>query len=83
MTTEQEELDRKFRQIPPLDHLIAWAPGDFPPLERLERLHELVDVATELIREDAVEARKQGATWAEVGRALGIKRQTAHQRFRA
>jgi Homeodomain-like domain-containing protein len=27
--------------------------------------------------------RREGATWAEIAAALGVTRQTAHQRFRA
>jgi hypothetical protein len=35
-----------------------------------------------LARRDVHRARLYGASWADVGRAFGITRQSAHQRFR-
>lgn len=56
-------------------------------LERIEALHKarLALLAAQRARADAAtyvdRARELGATWAEVGAALGVTRQTAHERF--
>ncbi len=44
-----------------------------------ERLRALVD---RRITDTVVASRREGATWTEVASALGVTRQTAHERFR-
>ena len=45
---------------------------------------QLAEAADWLARVEVMEAREHdGASWADVGRALGINRQAAHERFRA
>lgn len=45
-------------------------------LERLRHARDTLDTATNLMIDAA---RAEGATWAEIGRALGITRQAARQ----
>lgn len=50
----------------------------------LEKARSLKDVerdAGAAVREAVEEARKAGATWEQVGEALGITRQAAHERY--
>lgn len=48
-------------------------------LAGLEYLRRLVDGR---IEEAVAAGRRQGATWAEIGAALRVSRQTAHERYR-
>lgn len=66
-------------------------PGSDEYLERLSEPHRLLKFASQLLLEaEGLEqkatglierARDAGATWAEIGDALGIRPQAAHQRF--
>lgn len=40
-----------------------------------------LDAAESRMRHSVARAREEGATWAEVGEALGVTRQAAQQRF--
>jgi len=53
-------------------------------LERAAALLRIAEQADHLARE-AVSAARQldGASWADVGEALGVSRQTAHERYRS
>jgi hypothetical protein len=54
--------------------------GDKP----LQALRELSRARTELeslMREQVAEARRQGATWEEIGESLGISRQSAWELY--
>ncbi|GLW09844.1 hypothetical protein Misp01_49730 [Microtetraspora sp. NBRC 13810] len=57
----------------------------FPQQGRHERLTgpvgALVERATRLLESAVICERAQGATWAEIGHALGSSRQAAHERF--
>lgn len=62
-----------------IDTLSTTRRGPQRPLEHLERLRharESLDAATSLMVDAA---RTEGASWAQVGRALGITRQAARQ----
>jgi hypothetical protein len=48
-------------------------------LAGLERLRVLID---RQIEETVAVGRRGGASWAEIAKALGVTRQTAHQRYR-
>jgi hypothetical protein len=53
-------------------------------LEKTGRLPELADAAaaaSEALREGVRAARGQSATWEEIGRALGVTKQAAWERF--
>ena len=50
-------------------------------LARIEERAEDLRAAEAPLAEAVAEARDQGATWAEVGRVLGVSRQAAQQRF--
>jgi hypothetical protein len=52
-------------------------------LAALVDTHRAYEDAKADLRDAVQDARAAGATWAEVGRALGVKRQTAHERFRS
>jgi hypothetical protein len=49
---------------------------------RLEAANRLRHAADSLVTELVVEARIAGATWADVGEALGVSTQAAHQKYR-
>lgn len=44
---------------------------------------QLADAADRVARVEVMEARADGATWADVGDAFGVTTQTAHERFRS
>ncbi|MGO1563143.1 MAG: hypothetical protein ACTHW7_15110 [Actinomycetaceae bacterium] len=52
--------------------------GIGPTLNGLAVVSMMVD---ELIRSEVTEAREAGASWTEIGEALGISKQAAQQRF--
>jgi hypothetical protein len=49
--------------------------------EIVERAAQLVDDARSVLERAVVYEREQGASWQTIGAALGISRQTAHERF--
>ena len=51
------------------------------PVRALAAISELRGIAAERERQ-AVRAALEHHTWAEIGRALGVSRQAAHQRYR-
>ena len=65
--------------------LIAELAG--PNADRLTRAAvalELAEIADRVARVEITRSREgDGASWADVGEALGIARQSAHERFRA
>lgn len=61
-----------------LERLLAPHPD---PLVRLVVADELARELRVLERELAVEAHDAGRTWDEIGRALGVSRAAAHERF--
>lgn len=50
-------------------------------LARLEEAHSAALRAQEAVREAVVSARGAGATWAQIGVATGVTRQSAHERW--
>ena len=58
-----------------------------PRASRLERAAVLLRIAADadrLARREVTAARElDGASWADVGEALGVSRQTAHERYRS
>jgi hypothetical protein len=75
--------DRPSRFIGP--HLIALVGAgtgrSSDPLAAVEAAAALRDVADSAIVAHVAEARPRGASWAEIGGALGMTRQSAHERF--
>lgn len=52
-------------------------------LDRALAALRLSEAAERLARAEVIAARElDGASWADVGKALGVSRQTAHERFR-
>jgi DNA-directed RNA polymerase specialized sigma24 family protein len=51
------------------------------PLTRLEHIHRLRARLAEEEDEAALTARREGATWAQIGDALGLTRQAVHSRW--
>ncbi len=49
---------------------------------RLEAANRLRHATESLVTELVASARAEGATWAEVGEALGVSTQAAHQKYR-
>lgn len=63
-----------------------WALADNPdgsPLERLADLDELRRDLEQRTTQAVLSALAGGATWAEVGAAVGVSKQTAHNRWSA
>lgn len=52
------------------------------PLDRAAAALAVSRAARRLADEHVAEARRQGQTWAAIGAALGVSRQTAFERFR-
>jgi hypothetical protein len=75
--------DRPSRGIRP--HLIALIGAgtgrSSDPLAAVEAAAALRDLADSAIVAHVAEARRRGASWAEIGGALGMARQSAHDRF--
>jgi len=51
-------------------------------IERLRIVSWIISNADDLIRRDVASARYAGESWATIGGALGMSRQSAHERFR-
>jgi|SRR5215207_6318849 len=49
--------------------------------EIVERAVQLVDRTRDVLERAVVYEREQGASWQDIGAALGVSRQTAHERF--
>lgn len=62
-----------------VDALDATRRGPQQPVAHLERLRHARDTLDEATNLMVAAARAEGATWAEIGRALGITRQAARQ----
>jgi hypothetical protein len=50
-------------------------------LERLPRMTRVADQVESSVRDWVHELRRRGTTWARIGQALGISRQSAWERF--
>ena len=63
--------------------LVGTEAGLAAHLERAIAALRLSEAAERLARAEVIAARElDGASWADVGKALGVSRQTAHERFR-
>jgi uncharacterized NAD(P)/FAD-binding protein YdhS len=51
------------------------------PLEDLRVACGASGAVEKLIRQTVADARRQGCTWAEIGEALGMSKQSAWERF--
>lgn len=61
---------------------LAPAPSRVPPaLAQLAAYRRAAEAQRARLAQLVAEARGQGATWAEIGRALGVSGQAAHKRF--
>ncbi|HET9167960.1 MAG TPA: ClpX C4-type zinc finger protein [Actinospica sp.] len=62
--------------------LPEWAElSDADMLERLPRMTRVADQVEASVRDWVHELRRRGTTWARIGQALGISRQSAWERF--
>jgi hypothetical protein len=76
--------DNARRELDAIAQLLrAIGGGDPAPLDRLRMSRQLRDRSGRLERELVVAARTNGATWQQIGDALGVPRQTAHRRHHA
>ena len=65
------------REIVPVDRAVMRSPA----LDRVEVVARDLSRVERMLREAVDAARTDGATWAEIGDALGVTRQAAHERF--
>jgi hypothetical protein len=73
-------------RLPDLEQLVAWV--DQPDREPLQLLTDAVifsgrlgEIADDLIDHFVQRARRSGASWAEIGQAIGVSKQAAQKRF--
>jgi hypothetical protein len=73
-------------RVPDLEQLVAWV--DRPNRDALELLTDAVilsgrlgEVADDLVDHFVQKARHGGASWAEIGQAIGVSKQAAQKRF--
>jgi hypothetical protein len=59
----------------------ALLPMGEDPIVRLVAADRMAQQLRVLVRELANEAHDAGCSWEEIGRALGVSRATAHERF--
>lgn len=52
-------------------------------LDRVQLLRMIRDTAESALPQAVAQARDDGASWEQLGRALGVTRQSAHERFSA
>jgi len=62
-------------------HVSTYADGHLRPGELLEEATRLVAGAEATLRMAVVAERLRGTSWAEIGEALGVTRQSAHERY--
>jgi hypothetical protein len=72
---------RRIRRLIQQSHDRAHDP-EATPVERLAHLHDLAKHLVDYNIELAKQARRDGATWAEIGAALEITPQAAQKRYR-
>ena len=70
------------RAVVELVSSLVAAGSDRSHLERARIAARIADEAERISRTEVMAAREEGATWAEVGKAFGVTRQGAHERFR-
>ena len=51
------------------------------PLGRVQLLRMIRETAESALTQAVAEAREQGESWDALGRALGVSRQAAHERY--
>jgi hypothetical protein len=74
------------KELPELESLVAWIDRqDGDPLDLLTDAvilsGRLGDLADDLVDHFVQRARKSGASWAEIGQAIGVSKQAAQKRF--
>src|SRR4051794_34212101 len=62
-------------------HVATYADGQLRPGELLEGAARLVAGAEQALRMAVVAERLRGTSWAQIGEALGVTRQSAHERY--
>lgn len=74
------ELRRAVRRLAPARRMVSTSVS--PHLTAAAAALALADAADWLARAEVMAAREDGATWEQVGEALGISKQGAFERFR-
>jgi hypothetical protein len=69
--------DKSVRTPPKLDHVGLAA------LEQARYMVEVIQLAENEMAKAVATARAAGASWTQIGDALGMSRQAAHERFRS
>ncbi len=73
--------DEARRAVEQLDEVLRSAIAEDRPIDALATIRATGDVLAPRSREAAAAATEAGSSWADVGQALGISRQAAHQRL--
>ena len=50
-------------------------------LAGLSRVHKMAREMDDIVRRTVAEVKSDGATWEQIGEALGVSKQAAHHRF--
>lgn len=59
---------------------IFWG-GAEEPLETIRHLHRVSGEVEKVLRDAVRRARRAGHTWTEIGKAMGMSKQSAWERF--
>lgn len=71
------------QKIDTLTDLIRSADSENYPtaLDQVQALRMIAETAQSALRQAVPAARAEGATWDQIGRALDVSRQSAHERY--
>ena len=70
------------RDIKRIADALAALKGVADPLERVDAVRRVREIAERLEHEAVMQARKAGHTWSDIGALIGLTKQGAQQRFR-
>ena len=83
MPSPFEEIYTKIGEMIRLAQAIANSGRETAPDAVLSNTAQLVNSSEDVLQSAVLYARSNGASWSTIGNALGISKQSAHERFRA
>ena len=80
---------KEFFRVADIRNAAKMLAGDYVPegldpldaLRELQALQQIIEKAQAALTPAVAAARNEGATWQDVANALGVTRQSAHERF--